>query len=216
MHVTSHTAQYKRQKWQLRNPTSRTPYFLSSDVALILRKTSHALSSLPGVRMRFSLPIVSLFLLPLCTYTYTLQLPPPNSLTITPNISTTYPIQCIKVTDPPLPILRPASCINAIASICNQLTFPILRKTHWIWSAEPSCALGYYLPVAASRADLPSRAGCESDLFGELIEQCGMGSQFNVGRVNVKTLPSSLGPGEAVDAGKPSYLLAPGVLGGIS
>lgn len=56
---------------------------------------------------------------------------------------------------------------------------------------------------------LPSKEECERDIYGLIIERCAFRSQFNVGSINVESLPKHPSPGLPMTDGYPRYIMAP-------
>lgn len=84
----------------------------------------------------------------------------------------------------------------------------------WIWNSwQEGCALGMWLPSDPKAADWPDPTRCEYGIFRTMSTYCGEG--FNgsqVATVNVRQLQGGGNTGMQVNAGYPSYIIAPEVL----
>lgn len=162
----------------------------------------------------YLLHLILLFLLQILPISILgLSIPPPASLlpentlpTLqlqTSNLTARYYVECDRVSDPLTPGLNPSNCLSTVPIICTKLSqlgrATIMTRT-WIWertSIHSGCALGYYLPIEYQRDTqrLPCKEECERDIYGLIIERCAFRSQFNVGSINVESLPKNRSPG---------------------
>ena len=67
-------------------------------------------------------------------------------------------------------------------------------------------------PAQAPRSQIPARDECQQQIYGRIIDKCGILEQCNGGTINVFTGPTPHGPGEALTYGYPRYLMAPNEL----
>ena len=140
----------------------------------------------------------------------------PASLHQTSNLTDRYWVECERVTYPQLPGLNPSHCLAAATRICDKLTQPpppSLVRNSWRWVDLPGCSLGYYVPGGFGPEELPSKDECSKDIYGLIIERCGLRSQYNAGSINVEQLPSFHDPGLPMTEGYPRYVMAPERLG---
>jgi len=122
-----------------------------------------------------------------------------------------YHVECVKITEPPQIGLNPTMCEAAVPIACGKLNFPQperLVRDKWIWIEMPGCALGYYLPAEPMPGRIPSKAQCEENIFGAIVEKCGTNSRFNAGNINVDDMPSFSGDGLPLTPGYPRYVMA--------
>ena len=125
---------------------------------------------------------------------------------------TYYGVHCLN--DKTGEVLQQGSCADALYTICQQISGMWGAKyqttNEWIWSTTGgNCSFGYWLPEGG--APPPSNDRCTDQIMSPINDAC-KGPTYNVGTVNLRTLPAAdaLGRtsnGSAVDAGYPSYIM---------
>ncbi|KAL9581358.1 MAG: hypothetical protein Q9212_003949 [Teloschistes hypoglaucus] len=100
-----------------------------------------------------------------------------------------------------------------IESFCTGMVTDNFPKNQWVWNTNggPDCAVGMWMPAEAGAAKKPDKTRCMYGIYGTMGLYCEDGVEdAQIAAVNVKRLPQGGGDtGEAVNAGYPSYLLAP-------
>ena len=126
-------------------------------------------------------------------------------------------VKCTAANPPLLIAIDLRECTYAVPFTCRRLDIVRLAQRPrdvWLWTEMANCAVGFYVPSQASPWIIPSRDECESNIFGNILRLCGQDRQAeNVGTINVATLPSRDGPGNASEADFPRYLVAAKRLG---
>lgn len=140
-----------------------------------------------------------------------------NQLNNTQTLNLTIPhsIDCVKITAPELPALDPAVCREVIPAACEKLStrFPFMvRRNQWVWTSLEGCSLAYFVPAQAPKSQFPAKDECQQQIYGRIVDRCGLYSQYNGGTINVYTMPTPGDPGEALTHGYPRYLMAPNEL----
>ncbi|KAL8639281.1 MAG: hypothetical protein Q9228_003674 [Teloschistes exilis] len=100
-----------------------------------------------------------------------------------------------------------------IESFCEGMVTDNFPKNQWVWNTNggPDCAVGMWMPAEEGAAKKPDKTRCMYGIYGTMALYCEDGLEDGqIAAVNVKRLPQGGGDtGEAVNAGYPSYLLAP-------
>ncbi|KAL8713805.1 MAG: hypothetical protein Q9225_006715, partial [Loekoesia sp. 1 TL-2023] len=91
---------------------------------------------------------------------------------------------------------------------------------HWNTDGGEGCAVGIWLPGGEGVADTPDRIRCRDAIYGTMALYCNEGGdggdggpQSQVAAVNLVKLPGNGTTGQQSNAGYPSYVIAPEVLG---
>ena len=121
-------------------------------------------------------------------------------------------IACRKISRPDLPAPDSTVCTEIIRAACEPFSpnfpFPIWRD-QWVWRSLEGCSLAFYMPGDADRSMIPSVYECKKNIYGAMIERCGQRTdQYNVGTINVDTLPDTSSEGLPLIDGYPRYLMA--------
>ncbi|KAL2037827.1 hypothetical protein N7G274_009552 [Stereocaulon virgatum] len=138
-----------------------------------------------------------------------------QNVTLAVPLSIEPSIECIRVTAPNLPNLDTSACLEMIPAACAKLStrFPFMIKRYqWVWTSSEGCSIAHFIPAHAPRSQIPARTECQQQIYGRIVEKCGVLEQFNGGTINVYTLPTPNGPGEALTHDYPRYLIAPNEL----
>ncbi|KAI4198968.1 MAG: hypothetical protein LQ350_004949 [Teloschistes chrysophthalmus] len=100
-----------------------------------------------------------------------------------------------------------------IESFCAGMVTDNFPKNQWVWNTNggPNCAVGMWMPAEEGAAKKPDKTRCMYGIYGTMALYCEDGVEdAQIAAVNLKRLPQGNGDtGEAVNAGYPSYLLAP-------
>ncbi|KAI4236381.1 MAG: hypothetical protein LQ352_008012 [Teloschistes flavicans] len=100
-----------------------------------------------------------------------------------------------------------------IEAFCEGMVTDNFPKNQWVWNTNggPDCAVGMWMPAEPGVAKKPDKTRCMYGIFGTMGLYCQDGGpESQIAAVNVRRLPQGSGDtGEAVNAGYPSYLLAP-------
>ncbi|CAL8582309.1 hypothetical protein XPA_007976 [Xanthoria parietina] len=112
---------------------------------------------------------------------------------------------------------RTTQPLNATAckykEFCASLENRSAPTDQWIWNSyEPGCALGMWLSSDPKAADWPDASRCEYGIFRLMSLYCFNGTNDDVATVNVAQLQGGGSTGMQVNAGYPSYIVAPEVL----
>jgi len=107
-------------------------------------------------------------------------------------------------------ILNQTTCLNAMATICLQISgmqgSAYQTNDKWIWSTwENNCTFGYWLP--SNGAPAPSFQRCYEQIVAPINEACTQEAGWNVGSVNLRELPVKGSTGSPVDGSYPSYVM---------
>lgn len=150
--------------------------------------------------------------------------PSPNPVGNTCNVSiiestspAPYGVQCLA--DHTNTHLDIDTCSNqTIPAICDKLADPAVQNGTWVWASANSpnlCSMGFYLPPYSGSAQIPGRDKCVNEIFRPMLGYCNPATgyevtegMYNLGTVNIKTLPDKTQDGAAVDVGYPSYIIA--------
>ncbi|MCJ1452438.1 hypothetical protein MMC28_002781 [Mycoblastus sanguinarius] len=115
--------------------------------------------------------------------------------------------------------LNQATCSDAIYDICWQMYYNGPAPGQWYWSSDgfDNCTFGFWLPLGNETAPTPSYNRCLYQIFSPMIGTCVGNPKFNVGAINLVSLPSTIlnstgqvissTTGEAVDPNYPSYVM---------
>ena len=120
-----------------------------------------------------------------------------------------YDIECRYVGDPYLPAPDIEVCRDVIPAACYKLSphFPFkVKRNEWVWTSLEGCSLAYYMPQEAPRSRFPSVDGCKERIYQAMLDKCTQA--YNVGTINVLTLPDASGEGLPLRIGYPRYLMA--------
>ena len=132
-----------------------------------------------------------------------------------PTMAVPPSIECIRITAPDLPTLDTSVCLEVIPAACAKLStrFPFMvKRNQWVWTSSKGCSIAYFIPAQAPRSQIPARIECQQQIYGRIVDKCGVLEQLNGGTINVYTLPTPEGPGEALTHDYPRYLMAPNEL----
>ncbi|KAL8939746.1 MAG: hypothetical protein Q9216_003190 [Gyalolechia sp. 2 TL-2023] len=136
-----------------------------------------------------------------------------------------YGVQCLPMpnntsdgVDNAVPYLDVTKC--NMDEMCNSIQENSIKGA-WRWNTDgEGCALGVWLPQGEGVAQIPDTVRCRDAIYGMAGLYCTLGGpqggdggrQSQVASINLKALPGGGGTGEQVDAGYPSYIIAPEVL----
>ena len=116
------------------------------------------------------------------------------------------PAHCTFIDNPQSPGLDPNSCAQLAQATCIRFTIdPRVDRNRWIWSEQPGCAYGYYLP---REAGVPSTEDCHQ-ILESIQSLCARDERFNAGSVNVRDLPHFADDGSATFDREGRWIMAP-------
>ena len=107
-----------------------------------------------------------------------------------------------------------AMCSGLYSALCKTMQHANFPTAAWVWAdGGDNCAVGVWVPAPQGAAMIPSVDRCENSIYAAMAGSCSNPSQLNnVASVNLATLPSfsdKTQTGSQVNAGYPSYILAP-------
>lgn len=131
------------------------------------------------------------------------------------NAPATYDVNCFADrTGTKLDASAPNSYYTATV-ICDAINTGKVPPNKWYWAMpQAGFALGVWLPGNPGDAPCPFWDQCVISIYYHMIQGCGSSAGHNGGAVNVAKLPDTTQTGLAVDAGYPSYIMAPKPLTG--
>lgn len=115
----------------------------------------------------------------------------------------------------PANALQPASPVDHYTAtvVCDSINNGTAKPNSWYWyTPQTGFALGVWLPGNAGDAPCPYWEQCYQNIYYMLIQACASTPGYNGGSINVAVLPDTSQSGRAVDAGYPSYIMAPAPL----
>lgn len=126
-----------------------------------------------------------------------------------------YGVQCLNSSSSKASI-KTSSCKLTTIDICKKIQSRYSPRGRWVWSSVggAGCAMGYWLPRYNGSAPAPDTTRCEEGIYGTMLDLC-TSLQYNyfgvsnIAAVNLPQLPSTNGTGMQVNAGYPSYIIAP-------
>ena len=126
-----------------------------------------------------------------------------------------YGVQCLNSSSSSASI-KTKSCKLTTTDICEKIRSRHSPHGKWVWSSigGAGCAMGYWLPKYDGSAPAPDTTRCEDGIYGTMLDLCtsledNYYGVFNIAAVNLEQLPSTNGTGIQVNAGYPSYIIAP-------
>ncbi|KAL8840553.1 MAG: hypothetical protein Q9170_001306 [Blastenia crenularia] len=118
-----------------------------------------------------------------------------------------------------VPKLNTANC--NYSATCDRIQSQDWARDTWHWDTDggEGCAVGIWLPSGDGVAEVPDTVRCRDAIYGTMGLYCNEGGaggdggiQSQVAAVNLVKLPGGGIQGQQVNAGYPSYLIAPEVL----
>lgn len=99
-----------------------------------------------------------------------------------------------------------------IDSFCDGMVTSNFPTNQWVWNTNggPGCAIGMWYPGGEGVAKKPDATRCKKGIFGTMGLYCADGGPSSqVAAVNLVHLPTRTNTGVQVNAGYPSYIMAP-------
>ena len=126
-----------------------------------------------------------------------------------------YGVQCLNSSSSSASI-KTKNCKLTTTDICKKIQSNYSPHGKWVWSSigGAGCAMGYWLPKYNGSAPAPDTTRCEEGIYGTMLDLCtsledNYYGVFSIAAVNLEQLPSTNGTGMQVNAGYPSYIIAP-------